>query len=65
MVSALEWIHSHGIVHKDIKPANIMIGLSGSIKLVDFGVSEVWGPAWSRERGRIQGGICCIGPAPS
>ena len=39
--AAVEWLHSRGVVHKDIKPANIMVSLSGSIKLADFGVSEV------------------------
>lgn len=37
----LEQLHSKGIYHKDIKPENIMIDSDGSIKLTDFGLSEI------------------------
>ena len=33
--------HAHGLVHHDIKPANILIGISGEVKLTDFGVSQM------------------------
>lgn len=37
LVSALFYIHSHRILHRDMKPQNILIGKSGQIKLCDFG----------------------------
>ena len=37
LVSALFYLHSHRILHRDMKPQNILIGKSASIKLCDFG----------------------------
>lgn len=31
--------HSHGVIHRDVKPANIMVSDSGEVKITDFGVS--------------------------
>lgn len=33
--------HRHGLVHHDVKPANILIGAGGEVKLTDFGVSQM------------------------
>ncbi|RIY17407.1 serine/threonine protein kinase [Bifidobacteriaceae bacterium WP012] len=31
--------HSHGVIHRDVKPANIMVSETGNVKITDFGVS--------------------------
>ena len=41
IAKALEHAHSKGIVHRDIKPHNIMILKDGSIKVADFGIARI------------------------
>ncbi len=41
LLSALETAHQAGFVHHDLKPANILLGSDGSIKITDFGVSQM------------------------
>ena len=37
---ALNFSHNHGIIHRDVKPANIMISKTGAVKVMDFGIAR-------------------------
>ena len=41
IAKALEHAHSRGIVHRDIKPHNVMVLKNGSIKVTDFGIARI------------------------
>ncbi len=45
ITTALAYAHAQGVVHLDLKPANIMVTDEGQIKLLDFGISRALQPA--------------------
>jgi serine/threonine-protein kinase len=41
IAEALNYAHSQGVVHRDVKPANILITMEGHVKIADFGIAKL------------------------
>jgi tetratricopeptide (TPR) repeat protein len=55
--TVLSYAHAIPVVHRDLKPGNVMVGYDGTVKVLDFGVAAVLGTDVTRltETGRIIG----------
>ena len=60
--SGLAHAHAHGIVHRDIKPQNLLVEPDGSLKIADFGIAKPEGATTLTEAGGIIGTAAYLAP---
>ena len=55
LIDALEYCHRRGVIHRDVKPQNVIIQPDGDAMLVDFGLVKLWDPGDPRTKTAMRG----------
>ena len=62
LIAGIEYIHKSGICHRDLKPENLLLDYDKTLKIVDFGLSNMYTPGSSEQLKTACGSPCYAAP---
>jgi serine/threonine protein kinase len=62
IAEALAYVHGQGLLHRDVKPANILVGHDGRVRLTDFGIARLVDAARVTSTGMMVGTASYLAP---
>ncbi len=62
VAQALDYVHAQGLVHRDVKPGNVLIGDDGRVRLTDFGIARLVDAARVTSTGMMVGTASFLAP---